>query len=153
MVAENTKILTAEREAQLRQPIDEYVGAIQAKINDLRADGTDKVVDIQNTLDSQREICVDIQVKTPSTQAVDVTVYLQAQEGYDLSEVSARVSTALNGYFSGTLLGAGVLRARLGNLVYNVPGVANYNLVKPAADVTPAAGVLPVAGTLTVGAM
>ena len=52
MVAENTKILTAEREAQLRQPIDETVGAIQAKINELRADGTDKVVEIQNSLDS-----------------------------------------------------------------------------------------------------
>ena len=126
---------------------------------DIVVAGTDGVPDgsllqtVQDTLDSQREICVDIQVKAPSTQAVDVTVYLQVQEGYDLSEVSARVSTALNGYFSGTLLGAGVLRARLGNLVYNVPGVANYNLVKPAADVTPAAGVLPVAGTLTVGAM
>ena len=52
MVAENTKILTTEREAQLRQPIDETVGAIQAKINELRADGTDKVVEIQNSLDS-----------------------------------------------------------------------------------------------------
>lgn len=51
MVAEN-KILTAEQEAQLRQPIDETVGAIQAKINELRADGTDKVIDIQNSLDS-----------------------------------------------------------------------------------------------------
>ena len=52
MAEQNTKILTAEQEVQLRQPIDEYVGAIQAKINDLRADGTDKVVDIQNALDS-----------------------------------------------------------------------------------------------------
>ena len=51
MVSEN-KILTAEQEAQLRQPIDETVGAIQAKINELRADGTDKVIDIQNSLDS-----------------------------------------------------------------------------------------------------
>ncbi len=51
MVAEN-KILTAEQEAKLRQPIDEAVGAIQAQINDLRADGTDKVIDIQNSLDS-----------------------------------------------------------------------------------------------------
>ena len=32
-MAENTKILTAEQESQLRAPIDEYVGAIQEKIN------------------------------------------------------------------------------------------------------------------------
>ena len=35
-MAENTKILTAEQESQLRAPIDEYVGAIQEKINALR---------------------------------------------------------------------------------------------------------------------
>lgn len=51
MVADNTKILTAEQEAKLLQPIDEYVGGIQAKINALRADGTDKVIEIQNTID------------------------------------------------------------------------------------------------------
>ena len=51
MVADNAKILTAEQEAKLLQPIDEYVGAIQAKINALRADGTDKVIEIQNTID------------------------------------------------------------------------------------------------------
>ena len=52
MAADNTKILSAEQEAQLLQPIDEYVGGIQAKINDLRADGTDKVIEIQNSLDN-----------------------------------------------------------------------------------------------------
>ena len=52
MVATNSKILTAEQEAKLRQPIDEYVGGIQEKINALRADGTDQVVDIQNQLDN-----------------------------------------------------------------------------------------------------
>ena len=43
MVAEKTIILSAEQEAQLRQPIDEYVGNIQAKLNALREDGTNKV--------------------------------------------------------------------------------------------------------------
>ena len=52
MVAENTKILTAEQEAQLLSPIDEHVGAIQEKINALRVDGTDKVLDIQNSLEN-----------------------------------------------------------------------------------------------------
>ena len=48
----NSTILTAEREAELRKPIDEYVGNIQAQINDLRRDGTDKAVSIQNSLDN-----------------------------------------------------------------------------------------------------
>ena len=52
MVAEKSKILTAEQEAQLLAPIDEHVGAIQEKINALRVDGTDKVLDIQNSLEN-----------------------------------------------------------------------------------------------------
>ena len=48
----NTKILTADQESQLRQPIDAYVGDIQAKIDALRAEGTDKVLDIQSSIDS-----------------------------------------------------------------------------------------------------
>ena len=58
MVAENTKILTAEQEAKLLQPIDEYVGAIQAKINALRMDGTDKVIEIQSAIDGGHRMLV-----------------------------------------------------------------------------------------------
>ena len=52
MATVKTNILTAEQELQLRQPIDEYVGGIQAKIDALRVDGTDRVIDIQSTLDN-----------------------------------------------------------------------------------------------------
>ena len=52
MASTSTKILTAEQEAKLRQPIDEYVGKIQDQINDLREDGTDKVIEIQSAIDS-----------------------------------------------------------------------------------------------------
>ena len=52
MGATNTKILSAEQELALLKPIDDYVGGIQAKINALRENGTDQVIDIQNQLDS-----------------------------------------------------------------------------------------------------
>ena len=52
MAIGNEKILTAEREMELRKPIDDYVGEIQEKINALRVDGTDKVVSLQNKIDS-----------------------------------------------------------------------------------------------------
>ncbi len=51
MAVENSKILTAEQEMKLRQPIEDYVGKIQDKIDSLRADGTDKVLSIQNDMD------------------------------------------------------------------------------------------------------
>ena len=36
----NSKVLTAEQEMQIRRPIEEYVGAIQNRLTDLRVDGT-----------------------------------------------------------------------------------------------------------------
>lgn len=51
MANENSKILTAEQEMKLRQPIDEYVGKIQKQIDSLRADGTDQVIALQNQID------------------------------------------------------------------------------------------------------
>ena len=47
----NGKILTAEQELKLRQPIDDYVGKIQEQIDSLRVDGTDKIVSLQNRMD------------------------------------------------------------------------------------------------------
>ena len=47
----NNKILTAEQEIALRQPIDDYVGGIQKKIDALRADGTAKVITYENMID------------------------------------------------------------------------------------------------------
>ena len=45
-------ILTAEQELKLRRPIEDYVGKIQAKLDSLREDGTTKVVELQNDIDS-----------------------------------------------------------------------------------------------------
>ena len=50
----NSNILTAEQEMKLRQPIDEYVGKIQSKIDGLREDGTDKVVSMQSRIDNTK---------------------------------------------------------------------------------------------------
>ena len=59
----------------------------------------------------------------------------------------------LETWFTGKLLGRGVLRAEIGNLVYSCDGVANYVLTAPAADVAAQTGVLPVLGSLSVGGM
>ena len=51
----NNVILTAEREQELLRPIDEYVGKIQEKINELRKDGTDQVIALNNHIAVVRE--------------------------------------------------------------------------------------------------
>ncbi|MBE5024797.1 galactoside ABC transporter permease [Olsenella sp. DSM 107455] len=47
-------ILTPEEELALRKPIDEHVGAIQAKIDALRVDGTDKVIALEGSIDDAK---------------------------------------------------------------------------------------------------
>ena len=42
-MAENNVIISAEEEAKLLKPIDEYVGKIQKQIDALRVEGSDKV--------------------------------------------------------------------------------------------------------------
>ncbi len=54
MAKGNDKVLTAEQEMQLRQPIEDYVGKIQKKIDSLRADGSNRVVALQNSIDSAK---------------------------------------------------------------------------------------------------
>lgn len=48
------KILSAEDQKKLLQPIDEYVGGIQKKIDALRADGTTRVLDLQSNIDATK---------------------------------------------------------------------------------------------------
>ena len=54
-MADNSSILSAAEEAKLLQPIDEYVGKIQAQIDALRVDGSDKVNSLKNQIAVAKE--------------------------------------------------------------------------------------------------
>ena len=54
-MAENNLIISAEKEAKLLQPIDEYVGKIQAQIDALRVEGSEKVDSLKNQIAIAKE--------------------------------------------------------------------------------------------------
>ena len=54
-MAENSVIISAEEEAKLLKPINEYVEKIQKKIDILRVDGSDKVNDLKNQIAIAKE--------------------------------------------------------------------------------------------------
>ena len=54
-MAENSVIISAEEEAKLLKPIDEYVEKIQKKIDALRVDGSDRVNDLKNQIAIAKE--------------------------------------------------------------------------------------------------
>ena len=106
MTTESKKILTAEQELQLRQPMDEYVGSIQKKINDLRADGTDRVLEIQNSIDSvKRDRIYTKQEKedrlTKLKAELEKAKQVEAQHKAEVSKLIADAEGYLKANFGG----------------------------------------------------
>ena len=103
---------------------------------------------VQAMLDSEREICVDIDVFAPDTVEVDVEAALTIADGYAYSGVAEAAEAALRAYFSGARLSKPVYRAALCALLMAVDGVENCALAAPAADVAVSEKALPVLGTV-----
>ncbi len=104
MATENTKILTAEQEQQLRQPIDEYVGGIQAKIDALRKDGTDQVVEIQSSMDSLKRdrIYTQQEKEAKLTQLkadLEMAKAVESQNKGEVDKLIAEAESYLNSHF------------------------------------------------------
>ena len=104
MATENTKILTAEQEQQLRQPIDEYVGGIQAKIDALRKDGTDQVVEIQSSMDSLKRDRIYTQQEKEAKLAqykadLEKAKAVESQNKAEVDKLIAEAESYLNSHF------------------------------------------------------
>lgn len=115
--------------------------------------GAELIGAVQADLQERREIAVDVQVKSPEAEEVDVTAEIAVREGADFAAVKAAVEAALAGFFTGRRLGCPVLLAEIGDLIYHVNGVANYRLTAPAADLPADETVLPVMGEVGVTEM
>ena len=130
------------------------VGSVDVVVSTLAGVPDEELLaQLQDYFEQRREIAVDVQVRAPETETVNVSVQVAAQGGWDAAQVQAGVEEALEGWFDGKLLGKDILLARLGSLIYQCEGVENYAILAPAADVEVGEDVLPQLGTLSVGAM
>lgn len=112
--------------------------------------GTALVAQVQSVLEEQREIAVDVNVTAPETVTVDLILSVKPKEGLLPGPVIDRVKAALRAWFDGSLLGQDVLLAQIGQKIFAVDGVANYQIQGPVNDVTVGRGQLPVLGKLSV---
>lgn len=103
---------------------------------------------VETLLQAQREICVDIAVAAPEALPVDVSVQLETAAGYEAEKVEQAVADAIHDLFDGTLLGKKLTLAMLGSVIYAVPGVSNYHITAPTADVVSESAQLPTLGSL-----
>ena len=135
-------------------PRSRGVGTVDVAVATLAgAPSAELLAALEDYFEARREIAVDVKVKAPSMKTVDVSVKVLAAQGADGDTVRNAVGAALTGYFDGRLLGKSILRARLGELIFGVAGVENYDLFLPGGDVAVAADELPRLGTLTVEKM
>jgi uncharacterized phage protein gp47/JayE len=108
---------------------------------------------VQETLEEQREIAVDVQVLAPETVPVNVVAVVKPEDGLLPAPVQERVRRNIADWFDGQQLGKDVLRAKLGQIIYETEGVANYRIDVPSQDVTVGEGKLPVINTLAIEEM
>lgn len=106
--------------------------------------------ELQIVFQKSREIAVNVQVKAPTAETVNVAMTVKAAEGTDFSKVKAAVETELAERFNGKLLGQGVKLAELNSRIYALPGVENCHITAPVVDLAANDKVLPVLGTVTV---
>jgi len=135
------------------QPKVRGLGTVDIIVAGINGMPTQELIDaVKSSIDSKREICVDIQVKAPIETAVDINVLIDVEDGYDFDTVKIATEEAINAHFNGSLLSKGILIADIGDIVYHVKGVKNYRIISPTEDITSADDALPVIGTLNVEA-
>lgn len=112
---------------------------------------SEDVVDrVQADIQSVREICVDVLVRAPETEEVNVSVTVWPRDGVTAEEACLAAEAAIRSFFGGGLLGKPVYLAQLADAVYATGKVKNYVITAPAEDVQAQDGVLPILGALAV---
>ncbi len=104
-------------------------------------------------LQEKREIAVDVKALAPTASAVNLSVSVLPRTGTSFAAVREAVEHVITSFFNGRLLGKPIRLAELGNLIYSVDGVDNYQILTPKTDLAADDKILPVLGTLEVTEM
>lgn len=108
---------------------------------------------VQEDLESKREIAVDVSVQAPEAVPVHLILSVQAQEGVMPDVVIQRVKDSMETWFDGSMLARNLLLVEIAQRIYQVEGVANYRIDGPVNDVLVEGSQLPVLGSLSVEEM
>jgi len=122
--------------------VDAYVFAQRRAINSvdvvIEASGgipsAQLLADVTAYLNTQRPVCADVLVMSPTLVAVNIVASLTLS-GITLADATARIVALLPIYFATLHVGDAVPRARLISLVMGINGVLDVTLTSPAANV------------------
>lgn len=93
------------------------------------------VAAVQAYLDTQRPVTADVLALAPTGVSVNITGTLTLAAGYLLAEVGAAINAKLAAYFATMKPGDTVYLHRIRTLVSETPGVVDFVLAAPAANV------------------
>ncbi len=110
----------------------------------------DLISEVQEYLDSLREINVDIEVGVLNLIALDVYAEIEVVNGYDADKVFSDCDTAVREYFSLLNAGENVYLSDISEYIQHVDGVKNFSFVRSVINDTEIADdSVATAGTLT----
>lgn len=92
---------------------------------------------IEDDLNALREINVYIDVKAPTLVNVDIIANITVKPGFVANEVIDECEDAIEAYFNKLHIGEDVLLAEIGEVIYHIDGVANYDFNRiSCSDIT-----------------
>lgn len=115
---------------------------------------TQLLADTQTALDTVKPVTADCLVLAATPVSVAITAALTLS-GTTLADAVAIINTQLAAYFAGLKPGDTVIRNRINAIIADTPGVLDFNLTAPVANVNTLVNAntvqLPVLGTVTLG--
>lgn len=91
--------------------------------------GKEIIEEVQSLVDENRELNVDVEVVYATKLSVDFTLKLKVEQGYSFDEVKAQIESDIAMYIESLGVGKEVLLCDLGEVIYHVEGVKNYEFV------------------------
>lgn len=133
-------------------PRNRGIGTVDVFIMSYDGSPSDELIEqVQNHLDSLREINVDIKVGRLNLSGINIYVNIGLKEGYEFDTVKASCEAAINEYFSLLDAGETVYLSAIGEYIAKVEGVKNYTFVRNLCDdVTVTADSVAVPNTILV---
>lgn len=93
------------------------------------------IASVQSHIDGVRPVQADFLVFGPTAVAVNITAVLTLTAGYVLADVVASINAAFDAYFATLKPGDTCYLNRIRAIISDTPGVLDFNLTLPAANV------------------
>jgi len=90
--------------------------------------------ELDATFDIAREIGTDVKAFFCERNPIKFMVFIKVKPDFNSSEVITQCEEKISEYVESLRVGENIIAARLGNIIYNIDGVENYNLAAPSED-------------------